>query len=74
LSVNVELPLELELTQAGINRDSDGLVNEPQKEPGFNLNRKVIKIAFMRNNPRLKIKKMVPMMVSQLEWYGTTIY
>jgi len=58
----------------GVNRDSDGLVKEARKEPGFHLNSNVIRIAFQTNNARLNRKKMGPIIVIRWERYGIVIY
>jgi hypothetical protein len=62
------------LTQAGVNKDSDGLVKEAVNDPGFHLNRKVINMQFIKNNTRLKINTTVPTILSQSDRYGTTKY
>ena len=53
-------------------RDSNWLTNEALKEPGFHLNRKVCKIAFIENSAMPKKKTMTPMILSQSYRYGTS--
>jgi hypothetical protein len=59
------------LTQAGGNNDSDGLVNEALKEPGFHLNLNVINVQFITKRNKLKMKKIVPTILNQSDRYGT---
>jgi hypothetical protein len=61
------------LTQAGINKDSDGLRNEFTRDPAFQRNRSVRKVQFMANSARLKKKTITPRIRSQSDLYGTTI-
>lgn len=62
------------LTHAGVNKDSEGLVNEARKDPGFHLNLRVINMQFIANNMRLKINTTVPTILSQSERYGTAVH
>jgi hypothetical protein len=59
------------LTHAGTNRDSEGLVKELLNDPGFHMNRKVIKKQFKTNSIKLKRNNITPITLSQSERYGT---
>jgi hypothetical protein len=56
-----------------MNRDSDGLVKERLRDPGFHLNRNVMKKQFMRNSTTLKRKNITPRIVNHSDRYGTAI-
>jgi hypothetical protein len=66
--------LEFGLTQAGVNKDSDGLLKEAVNDPGCHLNLNVMNIQFIKNSTRLKINTTVPTILSQSDRYGTTMY
>lgn len=53
------------LTQAGMNKDSDGLKKECRKEPGFHRNLNVRRMQFMLKRIRLKRRMMTPIIRSQ---------
>jgi len=54
-----------ETTQAGTKRDSEELVKEPRNDPGFHLNRNVIKKQLIRKRTKLKMKTITPNILSQ---------
>jgi hypothetical protein len=59
------------LTQAGINRDSDGLRKECTRDPGFHRKRNVRRVQFVKNSTRLKKKTTTPSIRSHSDLYGT---
>ena len=53
------------LTQAGMNRDSDGLRNECMNDPGFHRNRRLRRVQFIKNRHKLKKNTTTPRIRSQ---------
>lgn len=51
-------------THEGINKDSEGLVKEDLKDPGFHLNLKVIRTQFTKKSTILNRKMMTPIIRS----------
>jgi hypothetical protein len=56
-----------------MNRDSDELVKDSLSDPGFHLNRNVMKKQFMTKSTTLKRKNITPMILNHSDRYGTAI-
>jgi hypothetical protein len=54
-----------------MNKDSDGLRNEFTRDPGFQRNRNVNSVQFVKNKHRLKKKTTTPITLSHSDLHGT---
>jgi hypothetical protein len=54
-----------------MNNDSDWLVKEARKDPGFHLNLNVRRIQFIKKSPMLNRKTTTPIILNQSDRYGT---
>ena len=54
-----------------MNNDSDWLVKEALKDPGFHLNRRVTKMQFITKRTMLNRKNITPIIRNQSALYGT---
>jgi hypothetical protein len=59
------------LTEAGMNRDSEGLRKECTKDPGFHRKRNARRMQFMKNSTKLKKKTITPSIRNHSDLYGT---